>query len=388
MSRDCTAMKASIRSGTTLLAFLAGIACITAGLPANAQDDGDSFDDRIYLAPLATWRFIDEDRDRVDPDDSFGAQLSIGKPLNEYFSVEIFGSFNPDADLQNTANGDLETREYGLSGLYFPVPDTAPVYGLASVGTGDYEFDRTGNAALEGSQDGDFFDLGMGFVLPLNALGIPDNVGLSIRGEYRYRKSDVDDVLGGLEFDGHLIQLGLQIPLGPKPSNAAPPSSAQQEPIVAGPTDSDADGVIDDNDDCPGTPTGTKVDSNGCPAEKDEPIVLRGVTFEYNTDALDATAEKRLDNVTAALKAADRINIRIEGHTDSRGGAEYNLRLSQDRADAVKAYLIDHGIDSDRLSTRGFGETRPVAPNTNPDGSDNPEGRAENRRVELHVEDE
>lgn len=387
MSRDCNVMKATPGFSKTVLAILTGAICMTASLSTQAQEDAPGFDDRVYLAPLASWRFIDEGQDRVDPDDAFGAHLSIGKPFNQYFSVELFGSITPDSDLQNTPAGDLETREYGLSGLYFPVPDTAPIYGVASVGTGDYEFNRTGNPALEGSQDGDFFDLGMGFVLPLNALGIPDNVGLSIRGEYRYRKSDVDDVLGGLEFDGHLIQIGLQIPLGPKPS-ATTPSKAQPEPIVAGPTDSDADGVHDEDDDCPGTPAGTKVNANGCPAEKDAPIVLRGVTFAYDTATLDENAKDRLDNVTAALKAADRINIRIEGHTDSIGGAEFNLRLSQDRADSVKDYLVDHGIDADRLTTRGFGETRPVAPNTNPDGSDNPDGRAENRRVELHVRDD
>ncbi|MDT0619070.1 OmpA family protein [Salinisphaera sp. P385] len=160
---------------------------------------------------------------------------------------------------------------------------------------------------------------------------------------------------------------------------------AQAEPE---PKDSDGDGVIDANDECPGTPAGTEVDSVGCPVEKDAPIVLKGVKFEFNSAKLTAGAESRLDNVVNALTSADGIDVRIEGHTDSIGSNEYNLELSQDRADSVKAYLVDNGIAASRMVTRGFGETRPVAPNTQPDGSDNPAGRAENRRVELHVIDE
>lgn len=151
------------------------------------------------------------------------------------------------------------------------------------------------------------------------------------------------------------------------------------------PTDSDGDGVPDSRDQCPGTPRGTPVDSNGCPEEKEEPVVLKGVKFEFDSATLTPAAEDRLDNVVNALQAAGDIEVRIEGHTDSIGSADYNEDLSQRRADSVKAYLVDNGISGNRMVTRGFGESQPVAPNTKPDGSDNPEGRAKNRRVELHV---
>lgn len=153
------------------------------------------------------------------------------------------------------------------------------------------------------------------------------------------------------------------------------------------PTDSDGDGVPDSRDKCPGTPPGTPVNRLGCPQEKQAPVVLKGVHFEFDSATLTQDAENRLDNVVNALQAAEDINVRIEGHTDSIGSAAYNLDLSQRRADSVKTYLVNHGISASRMITRGYGETQPVAPNNEPDGSDNPAGRAKNRRVELEVID-
>jgi len=77
--------------------------------------------------------------------------------------------------------------------------------------------------------------------------------------------------------------------------------------------------------------------------------------------------------------------VTIEGHTDSIGSDAYNQRLSERRAAAVKQYLVSKGVGADRLTTVGRGEKDPVAPNTTPDGKDNPEGRAMNRRAELKV---
>lgn len=358
------------------------------GDPAAADEQERVFDGRFYLAPMGSWGFFTDDGD-LDPDDAGGVHLSIGKPINDYFSVELFGSYFSDIDLEETVTGSVESLEYGISGLLFPLPDSAPVYALASIGRGEYEFDFTGIAGLDGESDGDFFDVGVGFLLPLRWLGIPDNYGFSIRGEYRYRQSDIDDAPGNVEIDGHIVSLGLQIPLGPNP-NAREAQAPEPVPVVVVPRDSDGDGVIDTWDDCPDTPRGSEVNSHGCvvAAEEDGPIVLKGVTFEYDSARLTAEAEDRLDNVVNALKSAEDINVNIAGHTDSLGSATYNLQLSQARADSVRDYLVSHGIDASRLTTRGYGETRPVAPNVNPDGSDNPAGRAKNRRVELHVVDE
>ena len=142
------------------------------------------------------------------------------------------------------------------------------------------------------------------------------------------------------------------------------------------PLDSDGDGVADYLDKCPGTPAGAKVDTNGCPEIL---LTLTGVNFAFNSSKIDVKSEHILDEAVTALNNAISVDIRIEGHTDSVGSEAYNLKLSQKRADAVKAYLVAHGIAASRLSTVGMGESHPVAANNTA------EGRYQNRRVELHV---
>jgi outer membrane protein OmpA-like peptidoglycan-associated protein len=88
----------------------------------------------------------------------------------------------------------------------------------------------------------------------------------------------------------------------------------------------------------------------------------------------------KLDEVAKVLSQEDpTANIVVEGYTDSQGGASYNQELSQRRADSVRSYLTSHGVASDRISAKGFGLTSPIADNTSP------EGRANNRRVEIVV---
>jgi OOP family OmpA-OmpF porin len=78
--------------------------------------------------------------------------------------------------------------------------------------------------------------------------------------------------------------------------------------------------------------------------------------------------------------------LRVDWHTDAKGGDAFNLALSRRRAEAVADWLAGHGIDGTLLSTKGFDETRPVAPNRRPGGADNPDGRQQNRRVVIGVE--
>lgn len=99
--------------------------------------------------------------------------------------------------------------------------------------------------------------------------------------------------------------------------------------------------------------------------------------------ALDAEATAALDHLVAALPAEAALVIR--GHSDSPGGDAANLSQSRRRANAVRDYLAAQGVAADRITVIALGETRPVAPNANLDGSDDPTGRARNRRVEVEV---
>jgi len=140
--------------------------------------------------------------------------------------------------------------------------------------------------------------------------------------------------------------------------------------------DSDGDGVADYADKCPGTPKGAKVNAVGCAQQ----ITLENVHFRLNSGELTAESKAILDQVAASLNArSDVKSIQVIGHTDSSGAAAYNQVLSEKRAKAVAAYLVSQGVDAERISSKGMGETQPIADN----GTS--EGRAKNRRVEIKV---
>jgi outer membrane protein OmpA-like peptidoglycan-associated protein len=108
------------------------------------------------------------------------------------------------------------------------------------------------------------------------------------------------------------------------------------------------------------------------------------VLFAFDSARLDAGAMTRLDQVSARLRREEPARVRVVGYTDSKGTDAYNVRLSRRRAEAVHAALArELGSDAPAFEVRGRGEASPVAPNTKADGSDNPAGRARNRRVEI-----
>jgi outer membrane protein OmpA-like peptidoglycan-associated protein len=108
-------------------------------------------------------------------------------------------------------------------------------------------------------------------------------------------------------------------------------------------------------------------------------IILRAVYFDFDKAIIRPDAAPVLDEAVDMMKS-EGIAVIAQGHTDSIGTDEYNLKLSRRRADAVRNYLVAHGVAPSRITTEGFGESRPV------DTNDTPEGRAKNRRVELHVQ--
>ena len=110
------------------------------------------------------------------------------------------------------------------------------------------------------------------------------------------------------------------------------------------------------------------------------------VLFDFDSSTLRPAASGKLGEVAAVLKEYPKSPVSIEGHTDGKGTDSYNQALSERRAASVKRWLVDTGgIEAGRIDTKGFGKAKPIAPNTKPDGSDDPEGRQKNRRVEITV---
>ncbi len=117
----------------------------------------------------------------------------------------------------------------------------------------------------------------------------------------------------------------------------------------------------------------------------EQPIVLNRIYFEYDQVALTQESAPQLDSLALLLLNNTDLRIEIEAHTDSKGTDAYNMKLSQARAQAIVDYLVGRGIRSDRLTAKGYGESMPLEPNVLPDGTDNPDGRARNRRCGFRV---
>ncbi|MBC8067065.1 MAG: OmpA family protein [Deltaproteobacteria bacterium] len=149
--------------------------------------------------------------------------------------------------------------------------------------------------------------------------------------------------------------------------------------------DADNDGILVPDDQCPEqaeTRNGFE-DTDGCPDEVPKEFgaleVLEGVFFDINKDTLKPESKKTLDDAVAALQKHGSVRVEISGHSDSTGNRDHNMQLSQRRADAVKQYLVDHGIESARMETRGAGPDEPL------DSNATSKGRAQNRRIEFRV---
>lgn len=170
-------------------------------------------------------------------------------------------------------------------------------------------------------------------------------------------------------------------------------AAAAATAVVAAPApDRDADGIPDPADACPEQAGVASSDAarHGCPSApttalvaltKDRIQILQAVAFEPGKAVLLPESAELLRQVAAVLAAHPELTaVRVEGHTDSSGAEESNLKLSRRRAEAVKAWLVQPGgIDAGRLEAAGYGSRRPLAPN------DSATGRAKNRRVEFHI---
>lgn len=390
--------------------FLVAALVLAIGLlPTMAQAEVKS--GAITLSPMLG-RVIMEGDQNVDNGTAYS--IGLGYNFTRAFGLEaVFTGANLEYDDTNIS-ADLKT--YRLDALYHFMPERALVPYVA-LGAGQYD--------LEG--DREFMaNYGVGLLYFIEER-------IALRADVRHiavtNESNLENNL--------LYSAGLKFQFG-EPSKPAPVVAAPvvaPPPVVApAPKDSDGDGVIDDLDKCPDTPKGVKVDAKGCPLDSDGdgvpdyldqcPDTPKGVKVDAKGCPLDSDGDGVpdyldkcpgtpkgiiVDDKGCELKLTLRINfdsdksdikpefkdevakaaafvrensqapfILLVGHTDSQGSDEYNQKLSERRAEAVRQALIkDHGLDADKLKARGYGEAQPIADNATA------EGRYENRRVEV-----
>ncbi|MGV8960884.1 MAG: OmpA family protein [Stenotrophomonas sp.] len=359
-------------------ALLGGLAFAQA---ASAQE----FDDRWYLTGSAGFNF--QDNDRGTNDAPFGT-LGLGKFISPNWSLDGELNYqNPNFE----SNQDLNWSQYGAS------------------------LDLRRHFIQDGRGWNPYLLFGLGYQkseeeYPINSIDSPAKrkdgnlaakagVGLqttfekriAVRAELAYR-ADFDDKSWNPARNGHdnswfgdvLASVGVVIPLGPAPMAAVAPAPAPVAPSCAD-LDDDGDGVNNCDDKCPNSQPGQTIGPDGCPVPVS--IDLKGVNFDFDKATLRPDAVSILGEAAEILKRYPDLRVEVAGHTDSKGTDAYNQKLSERRATAVYDYLQKNGVATSRMvGPVGYGESRPIAPNTNPDGSDNPEGRAKNRRTELNVQ--
>ncbi len=377
--------------------------------------------------------YLDDDKDRNTEDDINGGQFGIGYAVNDILNVEGYVSA---AALKG---GDQEHMGIGI-GLQRVFRRAERFSPYLHVSVGYLSIDPAGAVP---TMDGASYSAGAGFYLDVfsnnnvsvrgewrhrmdttGSNNLNDNLfslGLQIpfgASSPTFVDTDGDGVADGIDrcpntpAGASVDAYGCEVDSdgdGVKDSMDKCPGTPRGVAVNSDgcAADSDGDGVADDKDKCPNTPAGAKVDSDGCELDSDGDgvvdrldecpnsapgaqvdikgceikgeIALRGVNFESNSDRLLPGATRILDDAAATLRKNPSIKVEVAGHTDSDGAAAYNEGLSARRATTVRDYLAANGVATDRMTTRGYGESQPIADNSTA------AGKAENRRVVLRI---
>lgn len=190
--------------------------------------------------------------------------------------------------------------------------------------------------------------------------------------------------------DNWAMQAAMEKQLKESEQRNAEKINALQAELAQFKEDSDGDGVSDYFDKCPGTARGVKVDGTGCPlpqppapvivvTEEDKRIVaeaIKNLEFDLGKATIRSSSFPSLDRV-AEILVKKNFSLKLAGHTDNIGSDAANLKLSKDRAESVKAYLVDRGANPSRIEATGYGKAQPIASNKTA------AGRQKNRRVEF-----
>jgi OOP family OmpA-OmpF porin len=323
-------------------------------------------------------------KDNVDIQNhkAFGIAVERKTQSIEILDTIEMGLLYSNAKYENNLGKTKILRGFVNGMRYYTLTENMKFYGLVGLGYEDIAKEKIDN------ESDPFFNYGVGLKYQIN-----NDIALST------------DVRHLLKFDGDrnlLVTIGLSIALG----------ETKEMPVkkeLDKTKDSDNDGVKDYMDNCPSTHTGIRVDSIGCGLNADDdmdgvqnqndlcPYTAKGVKvatngceelgkieslhveFKTNSAKIESIDLSKFDKYVEYLKDVPSAMVLLKAHTDSVGDATYNQKLSQRRAQSVKAKLVQLGIKADRIDTIGYGELRPLVPN------DTAANRAKNRRVSAEI---
>jgi OOP family OmpA-OmpF porin len=313
-----------------------------------ATANGD--EGQFYIAPGIQWMEFDN---TVNLGNDTGYFLGLGYDFTDRLSAE-FSIFDLDPELPN--NTEMEIDHWKVNAFYNFDTKIAGFTPFIVGGVGNTRFEADNEMT---------FDYGAGLKIE-----ITKNLEwrTAVR-NYNYLDRDFEDSDFGI--DSALV---FRFGGNKSPAPAARPAAAAPARTVA---DADGDGVADSADRCPETPRNYAVDSSGCPIPVEEVArVELEVQFDFDQSEVKPEYFDEIKEVTDFMAQYPDVIVELEGHTDSRGTEAYNLSLSERRAAAVRQVMISRfGVAGSRISSQGFGESRPEASN------DTVAGRADNRRV-------
>jgi OOP family OmpA-OmpF porin len=297
-----------------------------------------------------------------DMDNSLSLGLRAGYFFTKYIGVEGFVHYVPTEINGTPAKEKMSFLGYGIEGIFNILPNGKFVPFLAA-GVGGIHYSTTYDRTTEDKRNKIALDYGAGLKYFLS-----ENVAL---------RGDVRHVIPFSDTHSNLLYtLGVTFAFGGAKKAVAPPPAVQEvKPQAAAPV------VVEEIKPQAAAPVVVQEVKPQPRVAKE--IVEKGrttlnVLFDFDKSSIKKNAFSDINDLVAVMKQYTDLNVTIEGHTDSKGSAAYNKKLSQRRADAIKKYMVEKGgIDAKRLNAKGFGLEKPVASNSTK------EGRAKNRRVEA-----
>lgn len=380
--------------------------------PFNSRTNGD------FNTPYENWGYGGYIKKQIVPGFGIQADFLAGKVGGANNVAGTKTTFTSRIDWSAAISGNFTVANLSLNqkrNILSPYATIGAGYMSSSANTND---PRGGNTAYGENW---FVPVGAGF-----KLGISKGVNIDLGYTVNFMKDqNFDGVTGGGNDRFSYAHAGLEIALGRKGTsqlqNFSPIAALREESAAESAAlkaalmsseekslrereamaakyaqemgDDDGDGVANKFDKCPGTPTNTVVDGAGCPlrtpqqiikekviiTEADRKVVdeaIKNLEFDLGKSTIRQKSYPTLDRV-AALLVEKNFSLKLAGHTDNTGSMALNLRLSKDRAEAIKTYLVSQGANASRIEATGYGPNQPIASNKTADG------RQKNRRVEF-----